>query len=404
MSAFGDGSVLFVATAIVFGLVMMFFVRKLSGGKMEMTSTSFVLTLLVPLIVGTGLLAMGSFLEVHEAPALCGEYCHAMEPIYDSYNNPGNNSLISGHADRGVTCLDCHTGPGWKGQIDVWLDVPNEAWQEITGGYDPENLGSGDVHPLHCQKCHDGGEAYVPGPVTTAINTTTDPHDDDRHCGDCHEAHEGGVGQTPDACAVCHGLEVEDFLLAQEKHGERTGGECLDCHDRSHPEDAQISFSEFPDLVTPEFCSDCHVGEYLALNKTATPLAHELYGDCTSCHNEHEPSIPIHEMLPPYDDCGQCHLAMDRMGGIHNRTKISYVEVANIQNDFCDACHHGEVSRLDRSAIHDSLDCVSCHGDHGLRVDFEECTSCHGDDLPPWHVEDTIGCNWEYCHGDNFYH
>ncbi|MCJ2540289.1 MAG: NapC/NirT family cytochrome c, partial [Candidatus Thermoplasmatota archaeon] len=147
MSTFGDGSVLFIATAILLGMVMMFIAKSMSGGKMRMTSTSFVLTLLVPLIVGTGLLAVGSFLEVHEAPELCGEYCHAMEPVYNTYNEPGNNSLLAGHVERGVTCLDCHTGPGWKGQIDVWLDVPNEAWQEFTGGYDPENLG-GDVSPL----------------------------------------------------------------------------------------------------------------------------------------------------------------------------------------------------------------------------------------------------------------
>ena len=403
MSAFGDGSVLFLVTAIVVGLVILFIVKSLNGKEMKISSTSFILTLLVPLIFGTGLLALGSFLEVHEAPALCGEYCHAMEPIYNSYNDPGNNSLISGHADRGVTCLDCHTGPGWKGQIDVWLDVPNEAWQEITGGYDPDNLG-GDVSPLHCTKCHDGGVAFVPGPVTTAIGTTVDPHDARRHCGDCHEAHEGGVGQTPDACAVCHGLEVNNFLLAQEKHGERTGGLCLDCHDRSHPEDAQIPFSEFPDLISPEFCSDCHAGEFRALNTTESTLAHELYGDCTKCHAEHEPATPIHDMEPPFDDCVQCHVAIEKMGGIHNRTLITYQSVRGIENSFCRDCHPGEYTGLIFNPPHDEMDCVSCHADHGLLVKFRDCVVCHGTDLPVWHVEDTIGCNWEYCHGDDFYH
>jgi nitrate/TMAO reductase-like tetraheme cytochrome c subunit len=403
MSAFGDGSVLFLVTAIGIGLVMMFIVKALSGKKMKMTSTSFVLTLLVPLIVGTGLMALGSFLEVHEAPELCGEYCHAMEPVYDSYNFPGNNSLMSGHADRGVTCLDCHTGPGWRGQIDVWLDVPNEAWQEVTGGYHPEELG-GPVHNLHCTKCHDGGVAFTPGEVTTALGTLADPHDTDRNCGECHEAHEGGVGQTPDACAVCHGLHMEDFVAAQLKHGERTGGDCLDCHDRVHPEDAQIPFSEFPDLIKPEFCSDCHVSEYRVLNTTDSPLAHELYGDCTKCHKEHEPAHPIHDEESPFDDCAQCHVAIDRMGGIHNRTLITYLGVTNIDNDFCKACHASEVSSLNRNVLHDSLDCLSCHMDHELRVDFDDCTRCHGTDLPEWHVEDTIGCNWEYCHGDTWYH
>jgi nitrate/TMAO reductase-like tetraheme cytochrome c subunit len=402
MSAFGDGSVLFIFTAIVVGLVMMYIVKGLSGKKMEMTSTSFILTLLVPLIVGTGLLALGSFLEVHEAPELCGEYCHAMEPVYNSYNNPGNNSLMSGHAERGVTCLDCHTGPGWRGQIDVWLDVPNEAYQEVTGGYDPEELG-GPVHNLHCTKCHDGGEAFVPGEVTTAVGTLANPHETDRNCGECHEAHEGGVGQTPDACAVCHGLYMDDFVAAQLNHGERTGGDCLDCHDRVHPEDAQIPFSEYPELITPEFCSDCHVAEYRVLNTTDSPLAHELYGDCTKCHEEHEPAHPIHDEEPPFDNCAQCHVAIDRVGGIHNRTLITYLGVTDIDNDFCKACHPGENNNLLRG-LHDELDCISCHTDHELRVNFDDCTQCHGTDLPEWHVEDTIGCNWDYCHGTDWYH
>jgi len=403
MSVFGTGSVLFLVSAIGLALVMALVIRSLGGKELKMTPTSVVLVLLVPLVIGTGLLALGSFLEVHEAPHLCGEYCHAMEPIYVSYNNPGNNSLLAGHAERGVTCLDCHTGPGWKGQIDIWFDVPHEAWMEVTGRYDPESLG-GDVHPLHCLKCHDGGEAFVPGEVTTAIGTSVNPHEDDRHCGDCHEAHEGGVGQTPDACAVCHGLEVEDFLLAQERHGERTGGLCLDCHDRSHPEDAQIPFSEFPDLIDPEFCSDCHIDEYHALNTTRSTLAHELYGDCTKCHVEHEPSIPIHEMEEPFDDCSRCHVTIEQFGGIHNRSKITYLEFGEIENDFCNPCHRSEVSGLRGNVLHRSLDCTSCHSDHGLRVEFEDCVSCHGTDLPEWHVAETIGCNWEYCHGDNFYH
>jgi hypothetical protein len=403
MSTFGDGSVLFIVTSIGVGMVLLLTVKVLNGEKVKITSTSFVLTLLVPLIVGTGLLALGSFLEVHEAPALCGEYCHAMEPEYDTYLSPGNNSLMSGHAERGVTCLDCHTGPGWKGQIDVWLDVPHEAWAEVTDDYDPDNKG-GPVHNLHCTKCHDGGEAFVPGEVTTAIGTKANPHETERNCGECHEAHEGGVGQTPHACAVCHGLHVDDFILAQEKHGERTGGLCLDCHDRVHPEDAEIPFSEFPDLINPDFCSDCHRMEYRALNTTASSLAHQLYGDCTLCHEAHEPALPIHEIQAPFDDCGRCHVAIYQTGGIHNRTSISYLGVEGIDNSFCKACHPEEINGLALNPFHGQLDCVSCHSDHELRVNFADCVECHGTDLPQWHVEDTIGCNWEYCHGTTFYH
>lgn len=403
LSAFGTGSILFMVTAIAVALVMVLVVKAISGKEFKVTPTSFILVLLVPLALGTGILAVGSFLEVHEAPGLCGEYCHAMEPLYVSYNNPGNNTMLSDHSSRGVTCLDCHTGPGWGGQIDVWMDVPHEAYYEVMGKYEPGDLG-GHVSPLWCTKCHDGDYAPLPLHITTAINTTLDIHVEGSFCGDCHNAHDGGIGYTEEACTVCHGTEIEDFLISLDNHGARSGGECMDCHDRAHPSDAQIPFADYPELIDSKFCSDCHIGEFQALNGSATPLAKELYGECTSCHEDHEPSVPIHDMVAPFDDCAQCHLGMDKLGGIHNRTKISYIEMDGIENDFCKACHSPEVGRLSRSAIHGDLDCVSCHDDHGLRVVFDDCIDCHGDELPEWHVPETIGCNWDYCHGTNFYH
>jgi hypothetical protein len=406
LNVFGESSVLFVVVVIGLGLLFLFVTRALAGPKMKVTPTSFVLTLLIPLIVGAGLLALGSFLEVHEDPALCGEYCHAMEPLYETYNNPGNNTLLNGHASRGVTCLDCHTGPGWKGQVDVWLAVPNEAWHEALDTFEPGNLG-GEVPPLFCIKCHDGGEAPVPGGVTTAINTTFDPHTghlEELDCSQCHNAHFGGLGWSTEACGNCHGLEIPSFVKAMHEHGNTTGGECMDCHDRVHPEDAQIPFSEHMDIITPEFCADCHLPEYQALNSSATPLAKELYGECTDCHEEHEPSIPIHDVEAPFDDCSQCHLELERLGGIHNRTKISYLEVAGIENEFCSDCHRSEFLGHEDNSLHRSLDCLSCHEDHGLRVTFYDCTTCHGTDLPEWHVPETIGCNWSYCHGTYWYH
>jgi hypothetical protein len=406
LAVFGESSILFIVTAIGLALLMGLVVRAIAGPKMKVTPTSFVLVLLIPLIVGAGLLALGSFLEVHEEPALCGEYCHAMEPLYDTYNNPGNNTLMSGHTERGVTCLDCHTGPGWKGQIDVWLAVPNEAYQEVTDGFEPGNLG-GEVPPLFCLKCHDSEIAPHPAEVRTAINTTFDPHGDNLEeldCSECHTAHSGGMGMTTEACANCHGREVRAFTQALYRHGNTTGGDCMDCHDRWHPEDAQIPFSDHPDLINGPFCADCHLPEFQALNNSATPLAQELYGECTDCHLEHEPSIPIHDMEPPLDECSQCHKDLDRMGGIHNRTSVSYLEVDQIPNEFCRDCHIDEVRELLDNTLHKSLDCLSCHGDHGLRVNFDDCTSCHGTDLPEWHVPDTIGCDWSYCHGNKFYH
>ncbi len=240
--------------------------------------------------------------------------------------------------------------------------------------------------------------------VTTAINTTVDPHGADQHCGDCHTAHDGGMGMTPEACAICHGTQLEKFALALERHGNRTSLGCMDCHDRKHPADAQVPFEAFPGHINAEFCSDCHLEQYEALNRSTSPLAHELYGECTGCHVRHEPSVPIHRMDPPYDNCSACHKDMSRLGGIHNRAKITYLGAGNVTNDFCQACHPKEIAGLADNSVHRTLACNSCHSDHRLRVVFDSCLRCHDVDLPEWHVPDTIGCNWSYCHGTEFYH
>jgi hypothetical protein len=400
---FGTASILFILLAVSVGLVMMLIVRSLNGKELKVTPTSFVMLLLVPLIIGTGLMALGSFLEVHEEPELCGEYCHAMGPFYDSYNNPGNNTLLSGHSERGVTCLDCHTGPGWKGQIDVWLAVPNEAYLEVTDGYDLEEM-KGHVPPLFCLKCHDGGVAPIPGNVTTRIGISVNPHDEGRPCSECHIAHERGLGQTTTACAVCHGTEYEDFNESLENHGITTGAHCMDCHDRLHPDDAKVPFSVSPDEMNVTFCSDCHKHEIHALNLTTHPLAEELYGECTHCHIEHAPSIPIHNQSGPYEDCISCHKSIELHGGIHNRSIISYLDVPGIEGDFCWGCHQEETEGLQANPVHLELDCTWCHSDHRLLVEFEECNVCHEGDIPSWHETGMGSCTRSACHGTGFYH
>ncbi len=400
MSSMGTSLIAFLVIATLVGLVFLLALRALSGKEIKVNRRSFILTLLVPLLVGTAIFGFLSFMEFHEQPVLCGDYCHSMGPVYESYLEPANNTIMDVHGDENVTCLNCHTGPGVWGQIEIYFVVPHEVWSEVTGSYDLEDLG-GDVRPDQCLKCHDGEFATYPGNVTTAIGTETNPHEILGDCIDCHSPHDPGIGLPEQTCQICHGTTIQYFDEKLEAHGERVGEDCLECHDRLHPEDAQIPWSSVPDLIDMDFCSDCHpevVDVYLG---SASDLSLELYGTCTDCHSEHTESVPPHLATDEFDDCEACHLSFTPVTLMHNRLGVSYLNFTGLDNEFCWPCHTGYESAM--PSIHRSLECVECHTDHYLRVEFEGCMECH-DEIPSWHVNTTGGCVDPDCHGTWFYH
>lgn len=404
MSSIGTSLIVFLVIASLLGLLFILAMRGLSGKELKVKPRSFMLTLLVPLVVGAAIIGVISFLEFHEQPVLCGDYCHAMDGVYLTYKEPVNNKIMDVHATEEVTCLDCHTGPGVWGQVEVYFAVPNELWQEVTGGYDPENLG-GHVEREKCLKCHDGDFAASPGTVITAIGTEVDPHMIEGDCVDCHTPHESGIGLPVETCAICHGTTYMHFEDSLEAHGERVreyGDDCMDCHDLPHPDGAQIPWSTVP-YIDRDFCSDCHGVVVDAYVFSATEFSLELYGDCTDCHSEHNESVPPHMVIEGWEDCEQCHVNFQHDTLMHNRTGITYLGVLGVSDDFCADCHSGYSGGGPSS--HRVIECASCHSDHRLRVVFDDCTSCHDSEaIPTWHDETLGGCWNDECHGTWFYH
>jgi predicted CXXCH cytochrome family protein len=402
MSSIGTSLIAFLVIATLMGLFFLLAIRALSGKELKVKPRSFMLTLLVPLLVGSAIIGVISFLEFHEQPVLCGDYCHAMDGVYLTYQEPANNSIMDVHATAEVTCLDCHTGPGVWGQIEIYAVVPNEVWQEMTGGYDIDNLG-GHVEREKCTKCHDGDFATLPGEVTTAIGTLVDPHTIEGDCVDCHTPHETGIGLPEETCAICHGTTMMHFQDSLAAHGERVGRDCMECHDLPHPEGAQIPWSSVPQIIDRDFCSDCHAVVVDAYVSSATEFSLELYGDCTDCHSEHNESLPPHIVQEGWEDCVQCHVNFQHDTLMHNRTGVTYLGVSGVTDDFCADCHDGKSSSM--PSIHRAVECSSCHSDHRLRVVFEDCHSCHDSEtIPTWHDETLGGCWNEDCHGTWFYH
>jgi len=389
--------------------------RVVFGGFMVILGLSFV--------VAAGI---GTF-EYMETNEFCGEVCHSMKPKYDdkalSYQSPQNNSMMATHVDEGVRCIHCHDGPGLDGKLVRMLKGTHELQVEVFGNWEADELG-GHVPNLYCTKCHDGSVAPEPGTVTTALGTEVDPHGLGTICAECHNPHETSFGLTEEACSWCHGTEYKDFESNLEAHGNRTAltGDCWDCHNRAHPENARISFMEYPALISDELCSDCHVKAYTSVT-TYENLSLELYGGCTDCHIDHkqvelphlrltddcaqchanyQDELVLHGIdveVEMTEDCQECHVDSNTAKDIHDRTGVSFVGFSPIPDAFCEDCHFTQEPSLDLGE-HSSRECSDCHQDHRVLVDFTECVGCHDETNVLSHTPEMDDC--ADCHGEDY--
>jgi nitrate/TMAO reductase-like tetraheme cytochrome c subunit len=403
MAVFLTGIVAFLFLATAIGLVYYFLVKAAVGRDFKVSPRPFILTLLVPIAIGVIVLGVGAFLEYHESPEFCGELCHAMEPHYEGYVNPENNSMMIVHSEHGVSCTGCHVGPGWYGQVEAYYAVPHEIYSEIFDTYDPDDLG-GHLKEESCLKCHDNETAPVPGAVIDVLGNSIDPHLGDPVCMDCHPAHSAGFGVSLETCELCHGHAVYDWDDAMSRHGNRTGGDCLDCHDRDHPDDAMVPWSKVEDIIDMEFCHDCHPVEWLAYNQSSNNASLTLYGDCLDCHSEHLSTEAFHPHDPPYDECGVCHINYTTTpGGIHNRTDIFFGNHTEVGNDLCMPCHPDEEAGLDEKKNHRGLECAYSHRDHRQRVVVFFLNDTGTTEISTWHTNEA-DCISSRCHGTRWYH
>lgn len=405
MSPFIIGILVFFLLALGMGALIFYAVRSQGRREFKISRRAFAYSLLIPVMLGVVFLGFFAFYEWHETPEFCGELCHSMGPKYDGYIEPENNKMMITHKDEGVPCTGCHVGPGWTGQVEALMAVPWEFISEAFNLYDIDDLG-GAMHEEQCWKCHDGSHAIEPGVVYDVLGNPVDPHTGEETCFNCHPAHSAGFGVSLETCELCHGHALDDWDTSMEKHGDTTGGDCLGCHDRAHPEDARVPWEEVEGGVDMEFCNDCHSAEYDVWLASATEDSHELYGECVECHLEHTSSHAFHYVNGKYDDCISCHPSYNDTGGIHDRTGVTYTGFENVGSDLCELCHPDEIEDLDKSKAHRGLDCVYCHGDHlvNLRVTFDECWICHDEESQPDHTphnEELTGCS---CHGSGWYH
>jgi hypothetical protein len=337
------------------------------------------------------LLLFGIMIEYTESPEFCGNACHPyagvvvhdapMEPYYESYVEPDNNSIMKTHHENDVTCSNCHDAPGVTGKAQAYVAAIKELFVYVTGDYDADNL-EGHVPDEYCTKCHDGDVATKPGKIIGINNETVNPHDKSKNCADCHEPHQKGTGYSTEECNVCHDLDEREI----ENHGATTDEDCVSCHyqehDREQPLQMRIYFSEpiVENLINNNFCGDCHGTQWDGHSKW-TDEKIEFYENCTSCHSEHKQTnaIPDHNLNsdPFKDNCDYCHNDPRITHDFYNVSYSSFI--LELNNDYCSGCHKEEFDLV----VEDQ--CTNCHEeheepprtDHSINSPFDDCSECH---------------------------
>jgi NapC/NirT cytochrome c family, N-terminal region len=179
-----------------------------------------------PIVIGVLVIVLGVVvamgLQYTSQPSFCAS-CHGVKPFADSW-------VDSSHAQKGVTCIDCHFEPGALGYIKgkTYSMIKLAEWA----------LGKTDIKP-------EATKTVVVGA-----------------CRHCHE--------NPQATFIPHFYHTDTANLA-----------CVECHS-AVVHGAKLVGEERPQAkADPAFCGKCHTGD----------IAPILFGPITPAGREH-PGAP----------------------------------------------------------------------------------------------------------------
>ncbi|UCH88607.1 MAG: NapC/NirT family cytochrome c [Thermoplasmata archaeon] len=399
----------FVSISLIWAFVLFFGYKIIYKRKFKKSLKGYSFIIPILGLVGIAILLFIGIktYEYTESPEFCALYCHSMEPYVDTYEEPGNNTILAVHSEHGVECAECHNGPGIIGTAETRINGLSMVISEITGDYDPDEF-KAHVPNTYCEKsgCHDN----VDWLITTTEGDIYHPYTNEGQsspvtgegCIKCHNPRLGGTGLTKASCSICHDITPDEL----EAHEARSCGHttchsetveaghkpqhrpytdaCINCHNRKHPEDARLPYSIVDDYrregvdivvkVDNEFCGDCHNEEY------------ELFlsyddGQCRDCHVEHKVTTAPH-VDPVEGDyiCSSCHNKLDIN---HNPNDITFRNyIGTLENEFCFSCHSTEYNAY---ILYNDGNCIDCHFNHDAYSPphilpdekYEDCYNCH---------------------------
>ncbi len=118
--------------------------------------------------------------QYHEQPQFCGNTCHIMKPYLESWQS--STFSAHAHAEKGVTCLDCHE-PTLEQQTE-------ELIRYVKGDY-KNPLRQRKFKKEWCLRCHDHGS--YPEIIERTKNMEPNPHNShygELDCRVCHRMHQ----------------------------------------------------------------------------------------------------------------------------------------------------------------------------------------------------------------------
>lgn len=268
----------------------------------------------------------GGCLDCHSNPDLVFTFPNGEE--VSAYVDIAHYST-SVHAEKGVTCIDCHVS--------------------ITGYPHPERTAESyreytlQMYNL-CQKCH--LDNYQEAQDSVHMQQIQQGSDVAPVCTDCHGAHDVVRATEPrtkgsEICGTCHPAVYKEY--AESVHGHALLADsnpdvpvCTDCHGVHQIDDPRTA--QFR-VESPDLCASCHadderMAKYGLSSRVVTSYKQEFHGVtveqyktrwptiwcfkavCTDCHGVHgifETSDPQSKVSPANlaVTCGQCHEGAD---------------------------------------------------------------------------------------------
>jgi predicted CXXCH cytochrome family protein len=254
-------------------------------------------------------------------------------------------------------CGSCHAPHGSRLENTLVRAVPDLCFQchQVTPALTQKHQGM-SLAGVNCSACHDPHASSGPNLMHSIIH---EPFAQGK-CSSCHEPGSGKVVSAErELCLSCHTAMEEDLKNEGHVHA-AIGGDtpCTACHE---PHTAR--FAHLIPKPTDRLCAECHAGIVTELAKATHGHPAQATGACLVCHSP--------------------HLVRDEKGASSAKKK-------------CASCHP-----FDQHVVHPmggdvldprtktTLDCLSCHDQHGSDHEYfldddpngRLCVSCHTDKI-----------------------
>ena len=343
-----------------------------------------VLGLAFAMLLGIGVVAMGTAMEVSSRPSFCGS-CHIMAPYYESWKH-------SSH--KNIACVDCHIPPGVTAELRKKYEALSMVARYFTGTYSTNPWT--EVDDAACLRCHErrllaGKELFGDVLFDHSAHLAGMRRGKTLRCTSCHSQIVQGshIAVTASTCILCHfkgqtsGVgtarctlchQVPDKVIHKDNltfnHADvsRYGMQCTSCHARPVGTDG---------AVPKERCVTCHNEPARLAAYDNTELLHEQHVtihkvDCLHCHLEIE-HVGAPRIEAAATACASCHEQGHSpqmnlyagLGGLGVEPMPDPMFLAGVR---CEGCHLDIPGHSGATRKASEISCMSCHGPSYLKI------------------------------------